>query len=539
MLDVIVAAGSQPGKPALSDGAAKLAEAIGDMWLTLAVLLIGGIAWYLRREIKKFLNDAHSLRFSKGENSVELQRQPQVAKVEASGDLVGTQSPQPEKEEAPVPNGEAEEFEPINKMVIALSRRELDVAEAAYEELQRDEHDEKERKENEAIYLTHKFNYTGDRTAMDRLEELAKDPVVAAKVEVWIGFALRLASEFESALPHYQRALTLVTTDTGRVGAVAGICLCYADLGRTDEAVALVAETLAKITDAEAKVSLYQALAVVFEKAKEERLRSIALEKVVELEPGNAEARFSAAYSQSNVGFRDAALNNYQEALGFDAGDHYARNNLGALYSALELPIIAVSCYKKAAEGGNSLSMGNIAFLYLDAGFESEAKRIVGDAQQHGHEHARLAAVASALTSRRSDENERAAQIKAEGERKTRFLRAFADAFFVKQDSPHLVFEGWILKPNTQVAVSLDGAAFGATWTRGNSTHKMSGLLTNRGLRVTYNIEAPWNEFLAERGSRDGFGYFSPDGNRLFVMTADEKKTEYLEITRKLSSGNS
>ncbi|MCI0744788.1 MAG: sel1 repeat family protein [Verrucomicrobia subdivision 3 bacterium] len=62
--------------------------------------------------------------------------------------------------------------------------------------------------------------------------------------------------------------------------------------------------------------------------------------------------------------FRPRAVSAQELQCRADADGPEAQNNLGALFSNSDLPAAAASCYRKAAQEGNSMAQNNLALMY-------------------------------------------------------------------------------------------------------------------------------------------------------------------------------
>lgn len=516
-------------RPMHQDGATTFVEALGDLWATLLVLVIGLAVVYFRKEIKQFLAEAHLFRFRARGNSFEVQRprNTQHETTQPLTEVAATAAPQSEKVENAASTSQ---LEPVQQMMLAFFDRNISEAERLYKEIQHAESDRETKTNVEALYLAYRFQYAGDGSAIKRLESLADTAEFPVRIHMWIAWCYRSTSETERALTAYEEALASARSDEGRANAAEGIMYCYAEIGNFESAVAIAETVLAAVSDESAKRTLYRSLAATYKTAKDELFRAIALEKVVELMPADPGARFDAAYSQSESGLNEIAMNNYRELLGFKPDHLVAKNNLGVAYKALDLPILAIDQYREAQEAGNALAAANLAYEYIEAGFEREASEVIEKVKNCGDPPTRLAYAIAEVSARRQAEGEKVGKVKSEGEKKSRFLRAFADAYFVNAENARFSAVGWITEKGEAVELSRDGSKFKATWKSGKSDHTLAGGLRNRGARVTHSISAPWDEYFADRGTREGLAYLSHDGRRIRVMASENATTEYFEL---------
>ena len=88
---------------------------------------------------------------------------------------------------------------------------------------------------------------------------------------------------------------------------------------------------LPSLADDEAKAVLYEALADLFQTAKDWESRAAALEAVVAVRPTDANVRFRIGYSYAQANRHELALLHYDAALALGE-EPWAQNNAGVAY---------------------------------------------------------------------------------------------------------------------------------------------------------------------------------------------------------------
>lgn len=104
------------------------------------------------------------------------------------------------------------------------------------------------------------------------------------------------------------------------------------------------------------------------------------LERWLDLEPSDVDARFSLAYAYDELGERELSLYHYLLIPHADRkGSTW--NNLGVVRDHLGLPGLSVQSFRKAIDQGEALSGSNLANKLIDVGFRDEAEAILERAQ--------------------------------------------------------------------------------------------------------------------------------------------------------------
>ena len=111
------------------------------------------------------------------------------------------------------------------------------------------------------------------------------------------------------------------------------------------------------------------------ELTKDDELLLATQERLITLDPDDADGRFAVAFRYSELGNEAMALFHYSRIPYRDRSD-YAWNNLGVAFVQSKLPVNAIDAYREAEEKGNTLAMSNLANRLIEVGFFKEAKEI-------------------------------------------------------------------------------------------------------------------------------------------------------------------
>lgn len=142
----------------------------------------------------------------------------------------------------------------------------------------------------------------------------------------------------------------------------------------------------------EDKVKYLKAVHTLAQAAGLDEIAKTISETVLTLQPDDVNSRFKLAYDYSESGQNDLALLHY-DAIPHPERSGTAWNNLGVTYSRNQIRGLAVNAYREASKKGETIADGNLAQLFLGAGFFEEA-RLQAEAAVAKPDHDKLAVTA-------------------------------------------------------------------------------------------------------------------------------------------------
>lgn len=158
------------------------------------------------------------------------------------------------------------------------------------------------------------------------------------------------------------------------------------------------------------RAELEKFLADLYETWGKKDLFYLHLEKSLEMNPADVETRFRLAYSYADGGLDLLALYHYR-ILESQRGGPWELNNLGLIYSSLDLPITMATCYRRAIAQKNTLAAANLARKAAGAGLATEARGILDRALKEEKVDEAVHSAMSWLGSAESDETKRISRI--------------------------------------------------------------------------------------------------------------------------------
>ena len=416
--------------------------------------------------------------------------------------------------------------------------KDIDKGNEAYRKLQECESNADSRLKNEAYYYYLLFG-CGDTSALKKLEDLAqKDGIAPAVKHIatrYKGFCYEKAGELDKAEVAFKLASECPSiSESDRAVDKVKLAVCLFKNDKNNEAFDLLMQEIAGAREEEALSKLYEGLANIYELDEDLEMRAIALEKVIEIQPNDTQLRFKAAYAYSQKDFDNLAILHYKTMLSFKSDDSSALNNIAVAYSELDMPILAVKFYKEAIEQRGTLAAGNLAYTYVNAGFDEEASEILKEARKSDEIHAKVGEAISDIEKKRQNEAkiEEKAIKKASDQQK--FMLKFAEAYFMKILGCPVIDGKWKSKEGNEIGIRQVKDKIEGTWEEGVLKGKFEGNIVNRGARITtyeehYSLTSKEFEFMKEG---KGYIYIAPEDDRIKIMNIKDKECSFIELLK-------
>ena len=191
-----------------------------------------------------------------------------------------------------------------------------------------------------------------------------------------------------------------------------------------------------------------------------------------------------------------------------------------------------VQVYRKAADEGETLASANLAYLYMDNGFEEEARNVLDAAGKREFRNERVGRADADLSARTQAEAEKWSDFLQVGTKQKAFLQSFAEAYFVRAKGE---FHGtWLTgQGRCELAEHTDGQ-ISAEWGPEAGRLRLEGHLRNRGAVISWKKEN--RGLLLASGPRfgaatRGLAFLTDDGSCLRIMLAEETP-EFIDFRR-------
>jgi tetratricopeptide (TPR) repeat protein len=368
-------------------------EILGIGIIVLAVVILVGMIMF-RPQIRELLS-REKVEVSRGETRIAFEARAQEPSEEAAKQEEIPTEVTPAAEEVAGEREEGAEKDPTKQALDALLAGDRQQYERIFTELI-DEASDEEKVDLENLRLSWLYDIAKETVANELQQLIQKYPEsplpVASLARVYAA-----SGNHARAAELYTRASELAEPgDRLRYNLKA--CQQKYKIGRYEEAEAQL-NSLLKEFDAHSQISdIEEELGKLF-REKEDKVGALKhFEKAIRYNPDKRALRLRVAYDYYELGEHERALYHYKVLNQSDPDNATVLNNLGAAYSELEMPIKAVEHFRRSAEKGETIAMGNLAHLLIDGGFIEEAETWITKAQEHPPVDARVGTALGRIT---------------------------------------------------------------------------------------------------------------------------------------------
>ncbi len=238
---------------------------------------------------------------------------------------------------------------------------DIERAKEVFESYGARETDADSRHSSEALYLNMLYTYGNDPSALTQLELLHNNSASTTQLgdsALWLSLSYGAAKDYKKAESVWQDAIQRAGDEPQRTEFIVSLAYVYRNEGSVERAIELLEQRLSEVDDSTQRAAIYRALSTNEEDRADEHAAAIALEKSVELSPGNRETLFNAAYAQSKAKLRLLSVSNYRTLINLNPHHGTALNNLGVCANEFDVNGRAVTLYRKASDEGNTLGNG-------------------------------------------------------------------------------------------------------------------------------------------------------------------------------------
>ncbi len=419
----------------------------------------------------------------------------------------------------------------LEEMVDAFEAGKFHEADEAFAGLQEQTNDATQRMRNQIVYLRLKYEHGADAGALEKLREQAERPEVSGFANRMIGEGLTSVGQHKEAADAFDKAAAAYSKDEDKARSIVAASNAYFDAGLRDQAFSRIISALPVIVGRPARKILYDGLAALYERDGNPAMNALALGKAVEYAPHDHQTRFRAAYAYQHVGLVKSALLNYKVLL--ETRPEYAggRNNYGVAADDLGLPLRSVQAYKQAARAGETLAMANLAYRFMNVGFETEARTLLDEARQKPNVHANVGSAMAALSRKIADEEKHEKDVLEDAGVEQRFLAEFTSNRFESGQGP-VDFSGtWISPGDVQIVVSQRNGKMHAEWQDLSAHYRMVGEVIGHTVAVRYERSNLFMSKPTSVYSDNGAGYFLLADSGMEIRVLNKKDTVTTFVT--------
>lgn len=353
--------------------------------------------------------------------------------------------------------------------------------------------DDEKRKEwtahREALHITH------GRGDLAKLERYSADLPMNSAIAADLASGYLHYQEYDKAAKAYLLAADTCKDEREQIKLLGDAALNYLiarDQSQARELEARMIQLSEKLGQGE--VDVLQAKKELAEQEKDDETTLAVLERLIEINPGDIDARFSLAYKYSDTGRDDLAAFHYSRIPPAERKSH-AWNNLGVSFERLGLPIKSVAAYKKSEELGETLAMSNLAIKLRNAGFAQEAHKTLDAALKVKDHHKNVEVTLASIKDEQDAEDKKETATYEKAKLISEFYRQYGRSL-VRAVAVNIV--GKWQSPNCPLVFTVDGATVNAT---GSYEVPRLGVLANPYAK---NSSAPLQYIVEYRGIIQG-----------------------------------
>lgn len=256
-------------------------------------------------------------------------------------------------------------------------------------------------------------------------------------------------------------------------------------------------------------------------------------EYYLKLKPDDNDLRFKLAYAYSDYNDRKKLSFYHYKILNNTSNSGMYYNNIGVLYDDFKLNIKSVNSYKKAITFNETLSVANLAQLYINNGFLDEAKQLLSGTEKLKNDgvriHPNVGRVESSLASAEKKENEKEEKIFYDAQKYNQFIVKYAKEYCTLFDADITKLSGvWAthlgeynLEFDKKFQIEFKSDA------KSNHPHMRIGLkgqIVNRALNCLI-VSVKDDDFCRVPGLKRGlfnFGLLSPKGCNAYGIISED-----------------
>lgn len=468
--------------------ATEIIESIGKQWpflITVFLIIVFILKW---KTIWTFVSSISALKIKRGDTEIELSKDNlNDSQTDRTKDIEPTKTDIPEDQS---PNKIEDS---LFSCYLKLSENKSSEAESIFNQIQ-SKADIQDKIENEFIFYYYKylhgFSVEQEFKAKINQDISSEQKAIGFK---YLGLSYKNTKQFEKAIDSFNNAIQNTKKESEVCKNVLNISQTYLDNNDYNESKAVIIKYIQIIKDDLNKADLFYQLSKVYEALKDKIMKVATLEKAVSLKGNNTGYLFDTAFTYAEADLRDASSYHYRNLISIDSNHNGALNNLGVNYQNQKLTLKSVEYYKKASKKGNSLAASNLAYLYLNSGFEEEATNLFKEFIDKPDVHMNLINAQSSLVTEKEKQKKQAETMLESGQKFSKFFSNFATKYFELSEVKNQNIDDWIDEEGNNISISIDDSEIRIKWEKANSKigdndiYLISGKLSNLASIINFD----------------------------------------------------
>jgi tetratricopeptide (TPR) repeat protein len=384
----------------------------------------------------------------------------------------------------------------------------------------------------------------GSGGTIETLRKIADAHRQNSEIQEFLARAYEHFEEYEKAAAIYGAVVANGADEAEMIRVAGSAAIANSRAGNAAAAAALLAQLRASIlSNGIGEVEFLRIMKQIADLNKDTIVSLAALERLVYLEPTNADDRFALAYLHSDTNNEELALFHYLR-IPYTVRSRMAWNNLGVAFNHFALRTKAVAAFRRSADLGETLAMSNLAQNFLFAGFLSEAQAECDRALSIEGYHKNIPNILVRLQEEPEEEDRKEDEVLSRARPKSEFYQRFGEALTSLEPSqldgrwsgPHCILEASFhdskflatgTYERTEQTNPLMFAAFG-----GAGTHiikyevSYQGTLIGRAIRAQLKHTGP-----GSGASASLLGAGDVESDVLLIVSADGSEIDAMELS--------
>ena len=295
-----------------------------------------------------------------------------------------------------------------------------------------------------------------------KLEQYAKENNKNSLVHTYLAKGYEFFKDHAKAARQYMNAAERTSEPEQALRRYTQAAVQFARADEKEEVRTSIQSAMRFLVDAEdGEVILTKTLLELADLSKDQDLFLGLSEKLVQLLPGDMDARFRLAYRYSEMDRNELALFHYLK-IPYQERSDMTWNNLGVAFDQLELSSKSVKSYRIAESKNNTLSMSNLAQKLIRAGFLDEAGQLCDTAVKIADYHKNIGDAITRIRDIPNEEDTKEEELLAKVKPISDYYRDYGTAV-TKTDISEL--EGVWSGPRCPLKVQIKNGHFTATGT--------------------------------------------------------------------------
>ncbi|MCQ2789219.1 MAG: nucleotide-binding protein [bacterium] len=247
---------------------------------------------------------------------------------------------------------------------------DFEIIKQSYEELVSQENNEEEKIDYEATYL-YRSEILGQNGSIEKLQKLSEQYPNNSYIKLKLADYYKKVQAYDKAALLYNNIANNNCEDIKiYANTIYNESKCIAINSNYEKGLQNIKNILIEKPENQ---YLYKSIALLAHDNKDWETFFNYAEFYLKCEPNDTEFRFKLAYAYSDQNKKKLSFYHYKILNDTSmSGTYY--NNIGVLYDNFKLNVKSVNAYKKAIELDETLSISNLANLYINAGFIEDAK---------------------------------------------------------------------------------------------------------------------------------------------------------------------